>query len=379
MADINKIEGAWSEGSASLVEQSLICLAVAAATVGLPVEPESLMRAFPSRDVKSIPMILLRAAGKIGLKAKRVNTDMERIDRLPSPSLLLFPDGSVFLFLQVVPPSGEKKDHMDVTSENGRVLLFHPNEKHPFAWSFAQLAKRWNGDAIPLARRFSFAALSRKFGIGWFLPVILRFKKHLSEVFVGSFFLQTFGLITPLFSQVIIDKVLVHKGLSTLDILVLGLVIINIFETLLGVTRTYLFSHTTNRVDVILGSKLFKHLLALPLPYFEARTVGTTIARVRELDTIRAFITGTALTVVLDLIFTVVFIAVMFYYSPKLTLISLTALPFFIALSAIVTPIIRARLNKKCQSALKIDPLSASKIDPPWAAGYSEQLGTVRK
>ena len=171
--------------------------------------------------------------------------------------------------------------------------------------------------------------------------------KTLGEVFVGSFFLQTFGLITPLFSQVIIDKVLIHKGLSTLDVLVLGLFVINIFEMILSVTRTYLFSHTTNRVDVILGAKLFKHLLALPLPYFEARTVGTTIARVRELETIRSFITGTALTVVLDLIFTVVFVAVMFFYSPKLTLISLAALPFFVALSVVVTLIIRERLNKK--------------------------------
>jgi subfamily B ATP-binding cassette protein HlyB/CyaB len=353
MEEINKVGSAEPDGSASLVEQSLICLAAAAATMGLPVEPESLLRAFPSRDEKSIPMILLRAAGKIGLKAKRVNTALERIDRLPAPSLLLFQDGSVFLLLQVIPPSGEKKGGASATNENGRVLLFHPNEKHPFVWRFAQLAEGWNGDAIPLARRFSFAEIGRKFGIGWFLPVILRFKKHLGEVFVGSFFLQTFGLITPLFSQVIIDKVLVHKGLSTLDILALGLVIINVFETLLSVTRTYLFSHTTNRVDVILGSKLFKHLLALPLPYFEARTVGTTIARVRELDTIRSFITGTALTVVLDLIFTIVFIAVMFYYSPKLTLISLAALPFFVALSATVTPVIRARLNKKfeCNAA----------------------------
>ena len=166
-------------------------------------------------------------------------------------------------------------------------------------------------------------------------------------MFVGSFFLQTFGLITPLFSQVIIDKVLVHKGLSTLDVLVIGLFLINVFEMVLNVTRTYVFSHTTNRVDVILGAKLFKHLLALPLPYFEARTVGSTIARIRELETIRSFITGTALTVVLDLIFTIVFIAVMFFYSPTLTLISLAALPFFIALSAMATPAIRERLNRK--------------------------------
>jgi subfamily B ATP-binding cassette protein HlyB/CyaB len=254
----------------------------------------------------------------------------------------------VLLRVETASPAHESEDEsVSEAEKKGRVILFHPRDKHPFAWSFGQFSEKWEGDAIPLAKRFSFGDLSKKFGIGWFLPVILRFRKHLSEVFIGSFFLQTLGLITPLFSQVIIDKVLVHKGLSTLDILVLGLVIINIFEMALTVTRTYLFSHTTNRVDVILGAKLFHHLLALPLPYFEARTVGTTIARVRELESIRSFITGTALTVVLDLIFTVVFIAVMFWYSPKLTLISLAAMPFFVALSVIVTPILRERLNKK--------------------------------
>jgi subfamily B ATP-binding cassette protein HlyB/CyaB len=351
--------GPGGPASPSVVETALICLAVAARAAGIPADPEGLLRAFPSRDADALTLTLLRAAKKTGLKARRVNTTLERLDRLPQPSLLLCPDGDVFVLLRAerakTPPDRDATAGSPETDipGSGKAMLFHPREKRPFVWSFERLAEKWDGDAIPLARRFSLSALGRKFGIGWFLPVILRFKKHLGEVFAGSFFLQSFGLITPLFSQVIIDKVLVHKGLSTLDILVLGLVIINVFETLLGVTRTYLFSHTTNRVDVILGSKLFRHLLALPLPYFEARTVGTTIARVRELDTIRSFITGTALTVVLDLIFTVVFIAVMFYYSPKLTLISLAALPFFVALSAAVTPVIRARLNRKfeCNAA----------------------------
>ena len=340
--------GAGSEGPASsdpaaLVENALAALATAARIAGLPADPESLCRAFPSRDPASIPLILLRAAKKTGLKAKRLTTSPDKLDRLPQPSLLLLPDGDVLIFLRAeAAPDGSVED-----PRKGRVLLLRPAERKPFVWSFEQLGTVWEGDAIPLARRFSFSELGRKFSIGWFLPVILRFKRHLGEVFVGSFFLQTFGLITPLFSQVIIDKVLIHKGLSTLDVLVLGLFVINIFEMILSVTRTYLFSHTTNRVDVILGAKLFKHLLALPLPYFEARTVGTTIARVRELETIRSFITGTALTVVLDLIFTVVFVAVMFFYSPKLTFIALAALPFFVALSVVVTPVIRERLNKK--------------------------------
>ncbi|MDR1133518.1 MAG: type I secretion system permease/ATPase [Synergistaceae bacterium] len=333
-----------------LVEAALACLVTAARIAGIPADLDGILRAFPSRRTEEIILILLRAAKKIGLKAKHITTSIDKLDKLPSPSLLLFPDGETVICLRAenAPPEHESdEDSVKKAALKGRVVLFHPRGKKPFIWSFEQLAEKWEGDAIPLAKRFSFGDLSKKFGIGWFLPVILRFKKHLSEVFIGSFFLQTFGLITPLFSQVIIDKVLVHKGLSTLDILVLGLIIINLFEMILTVTRTYLFSHTTNRVDVILGSKLFKHLLALPLPFFEARTVGTTIARVRELESIRSFITGTALTVVLDLIFTVVFIAVMFWYSPKLTLISLAAMPFFIALSVIVTPILRERLNKK--------------------------------
>ena len=205
------------------MEKALAALATAARIAGIPADPESLCRAFPSRDLTSIPFILLRAAKKTGLKAKRMTTSAERLDRLPQPSLLLLPDGDVLIFLKAeAAPDGSPE-----TREKGRVLLLRPAERKPFVWSFEQLGAVWEGDAIPLARRFSFAELGRKFSIGWFLPVILRFRRHLVEVFVGSFFLQTFGLITPLFSQVIIDKVLIHKGLSTLDVLVLGLFLIN--------------------------------------------------------------------------------------------------------------------------------------------------------
>lgn len=326
-----------SAPSSSEAESALLSLAVAAQIAGIPASPETLFRAFPPQDTLSVSMLLLRAAKKIGFKAKETATTVDRLDRLPRPTLLFLSGGRTHVLL-----GAECRE-----PGKGRVMLLDPAKKTPYLLDFEALSEQWDGRAIPLVRRFSVEALNKKFGIGWFLPVVIRFKKHLAEVFVGSFFLQAFGLITPLFSQVIIDKVLVHKGLSTLDILVLGLVIINVFEMILSVTRTYLFSHTTNRVDVILGSKLFRHLLALPLPYFEARTVGVTIARVRELETIRSFITGTALTVVLDLLFTVVFIAVMFFYSPKLTLISLLAMPFFIALSVLVTPVLRERLNRK--------------------------------
>ena len=164
---------------------------------------------------------------------------------------------------------------------------------------------------------------------------------------VASFFLQLFALVSPLFFQVVIDKVLVHRALTTLDVLVIGLVAISMFETVLGILRTYLFSHTTNRIDVELGARLFRHLLALPIAYFQARRVGDSVARVRELENIRNFLTSSALTLVIDLFFTFVFLAVMFFYSPLLTWIVLGSFPFYIAISAGVTPLFRRRLDEK--------------------------------
>src|SRR4029077_19488940 len=143
----------------------------------------------------------------------------------------------------------------------------------------------------------------------------------------ASFFLQLFALVSPLFFQVVIDKVLAHRSMSTLDVLAIGLLGISVFEAILGALRTYLFAHTTNRIDVELGARLFRHLLALPIAYFQARRVGDSVARVRELENIRNFLTSSALTLVIDLFFTVVFVAVMFLYSPLLTWIVLGSLP----------------------------------------------------
>src|SRR5207245_6542415 len=113
----------------------------------------------------------------------------------------------------------------------------------------------------------------------WFLGAVHKYRRLLSEVLVASFFLQLFALVSPLFFQVVIDKVLVHRSMSTLDVLVIGLVAIALFETILGILRTYLFSHTTNRIDVELVARLFQHLVALPVAYVHARRVGASVAR----------------------------------------------------------------------------------------------------
>jgi subfamily B ATP-binding cassette protein HlyB/CyaB len=194
-----------------------------------------------------------------------------------------------------------------------------------------------------------------------------------------------FALVSPLFFQVVIDKVLVHRSMSTLDVLVIGLAAIAIFETGLGILRTYLFAHTTNRIDVELGARLFRHLMALPIAYFQARRVGDSVARVRELENIRNFLTSSALTLTIDLFFTVVFVAVMFLYSPFLTWVVLAAFPFYIGISAGATPMFRRRLNEKFQrgaenqaflveSVTGVETLKAKAVEPQMQRRWEEQL-----
>ena len=213
----------------------------------------------------------------------------------------------------------------------------------------------------------------------------MKYRKLLGEVLVISLFLQLFGLVSPLFFQVVMDKVLVHRGLTTLDVLVTGLVIVVLFECVLSMLRTYVFSHTTSRIDVELGARLFRHLLQLPLAYFQARRVGDSVARVRELENIRSFLTGNSLTLVLDVLFSVIFIAVMFAYSVPLTLIVLVSLPLYVGLSLLLVPILRARLNEKfargaenqallVEAVTGIQTVKASALEPAIAKRWDDQL-----
>ncbi len=217
-----------------------------------------------------------------------------------------------------------------------------------------------------------------------------KYRHLLGEILIATFFLQLFALISPLFFQVVVDKVLVHRGLTTLDVLIVGLVTVSIFESVLTALRTYVFSHTTNRIDVELGARLFRHLVALPISYFESRRAGDSVARVRELENIREFLTSSALTLVIDLFFTFVFLAVMAYYSLFLTGIVLVSFPFYIAISAIVTPVFRSRLKEKfnrgaenqsflVENITGIETLKAMAVEPQMQKLWEEQIaGYVR-
>lgn len=185
-----------------------------------------------------------------------------------------------------------------------------------------------------------------KFGLSWFLPAVMRYRRLLGEVLLASFTLQLLGLATPIITQVVIDKVMVQGSIPTLDVMAIALLAVAVFEAVLGILRMFIFTHTTNRLDLSLSAQLFRHLLRLPLSYFEARRVGDTVARVQELEDIRQFLTSTALTVVLDSIFAVIYLIVMLYYSVTLTGVALAVLPLFAVLTLAATPILRRWLDQ---------------------------------
>ena len=312
---------------------------------------------------------LLLAAKHLGLKAKLSRSPVDRLNLAPLPALALMNDGRVVVLAQC---------------DGQRVLMQEPGGR-PIIEPTSVFETHWSGQLILVTSRASLAGALATFDFSWFIPSLVKYRRLLGEVLVVSLFLQLFALVSPLFFQVVMDKVLVHRGMSTLDVLIIGLVVVVLFESVLTILRTYVFSHTTSRIDVELGARLFRHLLQLPLAYFQARRVGDSVARVRELENIRSFLTGNALTLVLDVLFSVIFIAVMFLYSVPLTLIVLVSLPLYVGLSLTVMPILRARLNEKfargaenqsllVETVTGIQTVKASALEPAIAKRWDDQL-----
>ncbi|MDE4909286.1 type I secretion system permease/ATPase [Methylobacterium sp. 092160098-2] len=316
------------------------------------------------------PDELVLAAHRNHFRAKLVRSGAGGLARLPLPAIGLDRTGLFFIIAR---------------HEPGRTLIQRPGEP-PTVWDANALAREWTGQLILLSpREAGPAGEGRRFGLAWFLPAAARFKALFGEVLAASFVLQILGLVAPLFFQVVVDKVLVHKGLTTLDVLVLGLISVTVFEALLGYLRTYLFVHTTSRLDAVLGARVFRHLLALPIGYFGARPTGQTVARMRELENIRQFLTSSAMTLTVDLVFSVVFLSVMLAYSPLLTLIVALGLPVYVALSLTLSPLIRARVDEKfrcgaaqqsflVESLAGIETLKALAIEPQARRRFDEGL-----
>lgn len=218
-----------------------------------------------------------------------------------------------------------------------------------------ELLSKINGECIVIGRKSTSACKDsdisgKRFGFSWFIPTILKFKRQFISILIAVFVIQILGILTPLMTQVVVDKVLTHRAMNTLYSISIGIFIVYVYELIISLCKSYLFVHTTNRIDVTLSARLFKHLFSLPLKYFENRRAGETVARVRELDQIRSFLTGTALSSMIDLVFIIVYIVVMFFYSLSLTAIVIASMPVFALLSIIITPLFKKSLDKKFET-----------------------------
>jgi ATP-binding cassette, subfamily B, bacterial HlyB/CyaB len=313
---------------------------------------------------------VLRAAKRFPVKVKAVSSSLRRLSKTPLPALALLRSGAFAVVGKVTDDS---------------VLIQGRNDPSPRLVSFAAFEQEWSGRIILLTKRAALSDSARRFDLSWFWGALHKYRGVLAEVLLASFVIQMFGLATPMIFQTVIDKVLVHRGLSTLEVMVSGLALIAIFEALLSGLRSYLFAHTSNRIDVELGARIFKHLLRLPLAYFESRRVGDSVARVRELETIRQFITGSSITLVLDLLFCAVFLAVMFVYSATLGFVVIAALPLYALLSIATTPAFRRRLDEKfrrgaenqaflVESVTGVETIKAMAVEPQMQHRWEEQL-----
>ncbi|WAR43264.1 type I secretion system permease/ATPase [Methylomonas rapida] len=364
------ISPASDTDSSASTDTGLIGLVMMARLYGVAADPDQLAHQYRDGSRPFGDGEILLAGKQLGLKVKAVRVKLERLNTTPLPALAKSVSGEYFILAKV---------------EADQVLIQSPTIGRPERLSLTDFAQRWNGELMLFASRASLTAELGKFDFTWFIPAVVKYRKLLLEVLLVSFVLQLFALVTPLFFQVVMDKVLVHRGFTTLNVIAVGLLVVTLFEVVLTGLRSYVFAHTTSRIDVELGARLFRHLLNLPMAYFEARRVGDSVARVRELENIRAFLTGNAVTVVLDLLFSVVFLAVMTYYSWDLTLIVLMSLPCYVLLSLLYTPLLRGRLHEKfnrgaenqaflVEAIAGINTVKAMAVEPQLTRHWDQQL-----
>ncbi len=298
---------------------------------GINADPEQIRHniALHGRLMEEID--ILRVAKQFKLKAKATQISIERMKKMRLPLIAESKEGGFLIVAQV---------------QEEKLLVLYPGKSTPEVMKKEDFIEIWNNRIILFATR-EVLHKNQSFGLKWFLPSVVKYKKALIEVLVAALTLQIFGLFTPIMMQVVIDKVLVHNSMSTLNVLVFALGVICVFELIMSIVRTYIFTHTTSKIDVMLGARLSNHLFSLPLRYFESRRVGDTIARVREVENIRQFLTGAPLTSIIDVAFIAIYIGVMMLYSTNLTWIVIGSLPIFAAISAFITPLFRERLEAK--------------------------------
>ena len=367
-------------------DSGLLSLLLIAGLHGVSADIAKLLHEFGAEAFTS--ETILRAAQFLGMRAKVVKQDPARLNRAPLPAIAQDKHGHFFVVarIDIDQPANTGAAQTNVASlpDNTRILIQRP-EQAPSVLKLDEFLALWSGQMLFFTSKASYAGEMAKFDFTWFIPAIVKYRKLLQEVLLISFVLQLIALATPMFFQAVIDKVLVNHAIKTLHVIAVGLICATLFEAVLTWIRSYVFAHTSSKIDVELGARLFKHLLNLPVSYFHARRVGDSVARVRELENIRSFLTSNAMTLVLDLLFSFVFLGIMFWYSGWLTLIVVISIPIYALVSVVFTPILRARLNDKFNKGAEnqsflvetisgIDTVKAMAVEPNWQRKWEKQL-----
>jgi subfamily B ATP-binding cassette protein HlyB/CyaB len=336
-------------------------------------EPVYLRRELALPAGEATPDDLVRAARKTGLKARCISgLDTKRLRKLPVPAILRLRAGAYVVYGGL--------------SNNDVVRLVDPATRADQMVPLSELFDKIETIGVLITRRLGGAGGdAESVGFRWFMPSIWRYRVPIIHVLVASLMVQLFALATPLFFQIVIDKVLAHQSYSTLYVIVAGLAVIALFEVVLQYVRGYALTHTASRIDVELGQRLFAHLMRLPLSYFETRPTGQTVARLRELETVRSFLTGQALFAVLDFIFTIVFIALLYVYSTLLATIVVLTIPLYLGIAFAIRPPLKVKTEEKfnraalsqqflVETVVGMQTVKAAAVEPVMRAEWEERL-----
>ena len=359
------------------IDTGIACLIAIAKYYNIPADYRQLERAYVLQEGSVDFTTLVRAARDLKLKARQYDGLKEAdLDKLVYPVLIKLHSGRSVVI---------------TTIRDGDIYVMDPIfSQQPAKVDRYKLLMDWTGDAILFTRRYELDKKKSKFGFKWFLPVVSKYTPFLRNVLFLSLLLQILGLASPIFVQNIIDKVLVHRAADALDILVLGMVLCTIFQNWMLCLRAYLFTNITSKMDVALSSRLFKNITALPVSYFQKWQVGDVVSRLGELETLRSFMTGSSLTIILDIVFAVIYFGVMFLYSRMLSIIVLVMIPLFVILNLIVAPIFRRMINDRfligsenrsflIETITGIHTVKASSVENNFIRRYEEMLARLVK
>ena len=321
------------------IEESVACFRTIGDILDVPIKND-LIRKSLNENIKESPKVVKlplfsAIAEAIGLKSQLLELPLSLLNRLKTPSVVRTKDSELFVLLE------NKNNKFLISRPRFGIKTYKINELEALA------SKESTFQILTLSTTSN--TPQNKFGLKWFLPAIKKNRKPLIEVLVASLFVQIFQLMNPLIIQQIIDNVLGQGGVRTLPVLAILLFAFSIFENILTAVRTNLFIETTNRIDISLGEQVIDHLLRLPLSFFDKRPVGELSSRLGELEQIRSFLTSTALTVVLDAVFSIIYIAVMLLYSWVLTIVALLVAPLLALMTVSVSPIVRRQLRQKAE------------------------------